>query len=72
MAPGIRRPPRADLGTRDEVNDTAVEGLHPIKDHHVALLHLLGLDEAKLTYLVRGRDKQLSQTGDALIRELVA
>ena len=54
------------------MGDTTVEIAHPIKDFHVTLLHLPGRDEAKLTYLVRGRDMQLSQTGGALIRELVA
>jgi len=39
---------------------------------HVTLLHLLGLDDAKLTYFAQGRDKQLSQTGGELIKELVA
>ncbi len=60
------------VGATDEVGDSAVEVVHPIKDFHVTLLHLLGLDDARLTYFALGRDKQLSQTGGELVRELVA
>ena len=60
------------VGATDETGRTAVEVVHPIKNLHVTLLHLLGLDDAKLTYFAQGRDKQLSQTGGELITELVA
>ena len=60
------------VGATDETGRTAVETVHPIKNLHVTLLRLLGLDDAKLTYFAQGRDKQLSQTGGELIRELVA
>ena len=36
------------------------------------LLHLLGLDDGKLTYFHGGRFKQLSQFGGQVIRELLA
>ncbi len=48
-----------------------VECVHPIRDLHVTLLHLLGLDDNKLTYFHAGRYKQLSQFGGEVIRELV-
>ena len=60
------------VGATDETGRTAIEVVHPIKNLHVTLLHLLGLDDAKLTYFAQGRDKQLSQTGGELITELVA
>ncbi len=60
------------VGATDETGRTAVETMHPIKNLHVTLLRLLGLDDAKLTYFAQGRDKQLSQTGGELIRELIA
>jgi len=59
------------VGATDEVGGSAVEVVHPLKNFHVTLLHLLGLDDARLTYFAAGRDKQLSQTGGELIRELV-
>ena len=54
------------------VLDGAVEVVHPLKDLHVTLLHLLGLNDNQLTYFHEGRYKQLSQTGRQLIRELLA
>jgi len=62
----------AIIGATDEVGLQAVEAIHPIKDFHVTLLHLLGLDDAKLRYFHAGREKQLSQTGGELIRDLLA
>jgi len=49
-----------------------VEAVHPLKDFHVTLLHLLGLDDNRLRYFHAGREKQLSQVGGQLIRELLA
>jgi hypothetical protein len=60
------------VGATDETGLTGVEVVHPIKDFHVTLLHLLGLDDAKLRYLHAGRQKQLSQTGGEVIHELMA
>ncbi len=60
------------IGATDEVGGTAVETVHPLRDLHVTLLHLLGLDDSKLRYLHAGREKQLSQVGGQVIRELLA
>jgi hypothetical protein len=59
------------FGATDELGLKAVEGVHPIRDLHVTLLHLLGLDDNKLTYLHAGRYKQLSQFGGQVINELL-
>ena len=59
------------VGATDEIGEKAVEVVHPIKDLHVTILHLLGLDDNKLTYFHAGRFKQLSQTGGELIKELL-
>jgi hypothetical protein len=59
------------VGATDELGATAVEVVHPIKDLHVTLLHLLGLNDAKLTYFHEGRYKQLSQTGGEVIKDLL-
>jgi hypothetical protein len=67
---GVKR--GAVIGATDELGDRAVEVAHPMRDFHVTLLHLLGLDDNKLTYFHGGRFKQLSQTGGELIRELIA
>ena len=62
----------AIVGATDELGATAVETAHPIRDLHVTLLHLMGLDDNKLTYFHAGRYKQLSQFGGKVIKELLA
>ncbi|MBW3539909.1 MAG: DUF1501 domain-containing protein [Planctomycetes bacterium] len=62
----------AVVGATDDIGHEAVEVVRPIKDLHVTLLNLLGLDDNRLTYFHEGRFKQLSQTGGAVIRELLA
>ena len=61
----------AIVGATDEVGGMAVEVVHPIRDLHVTMLHLLGLDDSKLRFLHAGREKQLSQVGGQVIRELL-
>ena len=60
------------IGATDEIGAHAVEGVRPLRDLHVTLLHLLGLDDNKLTYFHAGRFKQLSQFGGGVIKELIA
>ncbi|MFT4688631.1 MAG: hypothetical protein ACI9OD_000829 [Limisphaerales bacterium] len=62
----------AIVGATDEIGSEAVDVRHPIRDFHVTLLHLLGLDDNKLTYFHAGRYKQLSQFGGKVINELIA
>jgi uncharacterized protein (DUF1501 family) len=64
--------PGTIVGGTDEIGAKAVECVHPIRDVHVTLLHLLGLDDNKLTYFHGGRYKQLSQFGGEVITELIA
>ncbi len=59
------------IGATDELGATAVECVHHVRDLHVTLLQLLGLDDNRLTYLHAGRFKQLSQFGGEVIRELI-
>jgi hypothetical protein len=60
------------IGSTDEMGDKAVENVHHVRDVHVTLLRLLGLDDNKLTYFHGGRFKQLSQFGGQVIKELIA
>jgi hypothetical protein len=60
------------VGATDETGAEAVECVHHVRDLHVTLLHLLGLDDAKHTFYHAGRFKQLSQFGGQVIRELLA
>ena len=60
------------VGATDETGAKAVENVHPIRDVHTTILHLLGLDDSKLTFFHAGRFKQLSQIGGRVIDEIVA
>ena len=60
------------VGATDEIGGEAVDCVHHIRDVHVTLLHLLGLDDNKLTFYHAGRHKQLSQFGGNVITELLS
>ncbi|HWB01245.1 MAG TPA: DUF1501 domain-containing protein [Pirellulales bacterium] len=60
------------VGATDETGTEAVECVHHVRDLHVTLLRLLGLDDNKLTFYHGGRFKQLSQFGGSVIKELIA
>jgi hypothetical protein len=62
----------AIVGATDETGQKAVEVVRPLRDFHVTLLHLLGLDDNRLRYFHAGRSKQLSQVGGQVIREILA
>jgi hypothetical protein len=59
------------IGATDELGMAAVEGKAHVRDLHVTLLRLLGLDDNKLTYYHAGRFKQLSQFGGTVIKDLI-
>jgi len=60
------------IGATDEIGEKAVDCVHHVRDFHITLLRLLGLDDNKLTYFHAGRFKQLSQFGGKVIEELIA
>lgn len=59
------------VGATDDIGAEAVEVVHPIKDMHTTILHLMGLNDNKLTFYHGGRYKQLSQTGGEVIKEMI-
>jgi hypothetical protein len=50
----------------------AVEGKAHLRDFHVTLLRLLGIDDNKLAYYHAGRFRRLSQFGGTVIKDLIA
>ncbi|MCP4468696.1 MAG: DUF1501 domain-containing protein [Halieaceae bacterium] len=60
------------IGATDEIGAKAADKMHHVRNLHVTLLRLLGLDDNKLTYFHGGRFKQLSQIGGEVIKELFA
>jgi uncharacterized protein (DUF1501 family) len=59
------------IGATDELGMEAVECRAHVRDLHVTLLRLLGLDDSRLTYYHAGRYKQLSQFGGKVIEQLL-
>ncbi len=60
------------IGATDELGMQAVEEVRHVRDFHVTLLQLIGLDDNRLTYYHAGRFKQLSQFGGKAIAPLIA
>ena len=60
------------IGATDELGVAAVEGKAHVRDFHVTLLRLLGLDDNKLTLYHTERFKQLSQFGGTVVKNLIA
>lgn len=59
-------------GESDEVGFRAAVNPVHINDLHATILHLLGIDHAKLTYKYNGRQFRLTDVGGKVIREIVA
>ncbi len=60
------------IGATDELGMEVAEGKAHVRDLHVTLLRLLGLDDNRLTFYHGGRFKQLSQFGGTVIKSLLA
>ncbi len=59
-------------GATDPLGYEAVEGRVHIHDLHATLLHLLGLDHERLTYLHGGREYRLTDVKGHVVREILA
>jgi hypothetical protein len=59
------------VGATDEFGLRAVENRVHVHDLHGTILHLLGLDFRRLTYLHNGRDERLTENGGRVVRELL-
>ena len=62
----------ATFGATDDFSVRAAAEEIPIRDLHATLLHLMGLDQNRLTYLHAGRYKKLTDIGGRIITELIA
>jgi hypothetical protein len=60
------------IGSTDEVGLNAVDRPHHVHDVHASILHLLGLNQYKLTFFHNGRYERPTLTGGSLINELFA
>lgn len=62
----------ATFGETDDLSVRAAGEPIPLRDVHATLLHLLGLEQDRLTYLHAGRYKKLTDIGGRVIREVIA
>jgi hypothetical protein len=67
---GIR--PGSTFGATDDFSVRAADEEIPLRDVHATLLHLLGLNQNRLTYLHAGRYKKLTDIGGRVIKEILA
>jgi hypothetical protein len=60
------------FGATDEIGLWAVENKVHVHDIHATILHCLGLEDEKLTYLHNGRDERATVNGGRVIHEVLA
>lgn len=62
----------ATFGETDDLSVRAAGDPIPLRDVHATLLHLMGLDQERLTYLHAGRYKKLTDIGGRVITEILS
>ncbi len=60
------------VGATDEIGFRAVQDRCHARDIHATILHLLGMDHLKLTYLHNGRHERLTDFAGEVIHKIVA
>jgi hypothetical protein len=58
-------------GKTDELGYNAVENIVEVHDMHATLLHLLGVDHERLTYLYQGRDFRLTDVHGHVVKDIL-
>ena len=64
--------PGSTFGETDDFSVRAAGDEIPLRDVHATLLHLMGLDQNRLTYLHAGRYKKLTDIGGRVIKEIIS
>jgi len=64
--------PGVKVGETDDLGWKAVQNIYRMRDVHATILHLMGLNDMRLTYYHAGRNMRLTDTGGTVIREVVA
>jgi uncharacterized protein (DUF1501 family) len=67
---GVRR--GVSHGATDELGVKAVEDVRTLYDFNATILHLLGLDHTRLSYLHNGFERRLTDVHGHVIREILA
>jgi uncharacterized protein (DUF1501 family) len=64
--------PGVSVGATDELGWKAVEQVYRMRDVHATILHLMGLNDMRLSHYHAGRQMRLTDTGGEVIRGVVA
>lgn len=64
--------PGVTVGQTDDLGWKAVEDVYRMRDVHATILHLMGLNDVRLTHYHAGRNMRLTDTGGEIIRGVVA
>ena len=59
-------------GATDDLGFKAVEDIYRMRDVHATVLHLMGLNDLRLTYYSAGRNQRLTDTGGTVIKQVLA
>ncbi len=59
-------------GATDELGHKAVDNRVSVNDLHATVLHLLGINHEKLTYLFNGRNFRLTDVAGNVVRDIIA
>jgi hypothetical protein len=59
-------------GATDDFSYNVVEHPVHVHDFHATLLHLLGIDHERLTYLYQGRRFRLTDVHGQVVKDLIA
>lgn len=64
--------PGTVVGATDDLGFKAVEDVYRMRDVHATVLHLMGLNDMRLTYYSAGRNQRLTDTGGRVIKPALA
>jgi hypothetical protein len=59
------------VGATNELGFKAVEDVYHLRDVHATILHLMGLNDMRLTYYHAGRNRRLTDTGGRRISQIL-
>jgi len=60
------------VGATDEIGMKAISDRAHVNDIHATILHLMGLDHTRLTFLHGGRDERLTDVAGRVLTSLLA
>jgi len=60
------------VGETDDLGFKAVTDIYRMRDVHATIMHLMGLNDMRLTFYSAGRNQRLTDTGGTVIKQVLA